>query len=515
MINPNMNRLHDSWIFFGFVWICFMSVTLWPFISNEYPGLADYANHLARLHLLTGHAHSGWEEYYSVHHSIVPNLALDVVAGFLVECGLSPEVALRVFAAAANLLVVLGITYISSRVNDRRPPFLALWGFPIAFNRYYIWGFLNYQFAIGLGLFVFGLWVYGRRRRAGALSCLDQAFVSLSLILILICHLMGYAVTMLCMGLHTLSQMLRAETMSQGKIRCAAQAGLVILPSVLVYIFVCDHSASEYPTVYQDVAYSKMCGLASPFFTYHLWLVPLLGVAFLLSVFVAISSGAKSLKDRIRQAYSWSAWIVITGLLVAFLLAPAAMMNSYFLDRRLFAPVSFIALALIACRLSFTRAMAIISLAFICHLSGVITVNDVWETQSKSMREIRLAFEQIEVGSKVAGLSISDTNQMPLPPLQHAVTMAVYTRAAFVPTMFAKPINAESVAFNPPYDQYARTQGTFVHGISPKFMANMIDWARHYDYVLVTYADQVPGAPDGMSLITTGEHFMLFKVDQQ
>lgn len=506
------NRLVDSWLAFALIASCFTGLTLWPFIFNEFLGLADYANHLARLHLLTGHAQSGWEEYYYIDHAIVPNLALDIIAALFVECGLSPGVALRVFVALANLLVVFGVIYISSRANDGRPPWLALWAFPIAFNRYFIWGFLNYYFAVGVGLFVFGLWVYGKRRRGGTLSFVDQASLSVALVFIMFGHLMGYAVTLLCMGLHTLSEMLRAQHGLRGAIRCAASGLLVILPSVLAYVFVCDHSASDYPIVYLDTLYSKLAGLASPFFAYDLRLAALAAVAFVASVLVAVAGKNKTFKDMALGAYSRSAWFVIVGLFIVFLLAPAGMMNSYFLDKRLFSPVSFVALGLLACRLNIPRASVITLLAFASHLLIVVSVHDVWQVHSRSMREIRSALERVELGSKIVGISFGDTHRMPIPPLQHAVTMAVYTRAAFVPSLFARPINAESVAFRDTYDYNPRVQDARDYSLPAQEMAHLFDSIDQYDYALVTHANQVPSIPGDLRMLAEGEHFRLFEL---
>ena len=104
---------------------------------------------------------------------------------------------------------------------------------------------------------------------------------------------------------------------------------------------------------------------------------------------------------------------------------------------------------------------------------------------------------------------------MPTPPLQHMVSLAAFLKGAFVPTLFAKPINEESIAFNPPYDKRAYTTGTYVYKDSLAIMRYVCDYhqnASYYDYVLVTYMTKKPKVPDCLNVIASGQHFNLYKV---
>lgn len=514
MTKFELKDIEQSWFFYTCVLIIFTGITLWPFVFNEYLGLSDYANHLARLHLLTGHAVDGWQKYYSIDHAIIPNLALDLVAGMLVDNGVSPETALRTFAALTNLLVVFGVVYVATCINNGRPPWLALWAFPLAFNRYFIWGFLNYFFAIGFGLFLFGLWISSRKDTKKRIRFSTEILISVTLIFLLLCHLMGYALILLCMGLYVLVQLIKVETTWKGRIAHATQAALMVIPSMLVYFFVCEHSSVEYPVVYQDILQSKISGIFSPFLSYRFSMIPVFLGGFLFSVLLVSTSRTRTLKENLLRSYPQGTGYIVIALLITFFVAPSAMMNSYFLDKRIFVVIVLVALSLIVYRINYTKIFVIVSLAFGCHFIRVVEINDLWAQQTQGMNEIKVALNQIKMGSKIESYNFTDDEFMPLPPLQHAVSMAIYRRAAFVPTIFAKPINTESIAMNPPYDKWGYSNGTYKYEFAHIHMRNVCKNADFYEYILVTYINEFPKLPQCMSLITSGSHFKLFKVNK-
>ncbi len=192
-----INTLKDSWRIFWSCTLLLIGITLVPFIINDYPGLADYSNHLTRLHLLTGQASNGWHEFYSLKFELIPNLALDIIGSYFVELGLSPEVALRVFSAISILLVAAGTYAVSINLN-KQPPWLAMWAFIFIFNRYFIWGFLNYFFSLGLAFLIFAFWIATQKSPNSNIQFLSKLAVSLLLMTSLLSHLMGYAIALIC-----------------------------------------------------------------------------------------------------------------------------------------------------------------------------------------------------------------------------------------------------------------------------------------------------------------------------
>lgn len=501
--------LEKSWPFFGTVFTLLAALTLWPFIANEYPGMSDYANHLARLHLLTGHAVEGWQKYYSVDHALIPNLALDVIAGALVKLGLSPELALRIFTAVTNLILVFGVATISWVVN-KRPPWLTLLIFPLAFNRYYVWGFLNYFFAVGLSLLLFAFYIYSKKFEK-KYKLTSELITSLMLMIILLSHLMGYAIALLCIGVYELRFILLGKDWLE-RLKMLTRCSLVVVPSLFIYVFLCEHSTTKYPIVYQDVFQSKMSGLLSPFLSYQLKLIPLYVAGLFLSLWFALSSKTRTLRENFIRAFPNYTGFVPLALFVVFLIAPSAMMNSYFLDKRLFTVVIYLALGLMVYQVNTGRASLMITIVFILHAAKVFEVNQIWAEQSKGMKEIIKALDSVKIGSKIESYNFTDDELMPLPPLQHAVSAAIYKRATFVPTVFAKPVNAESIVMNPPYDAWGYSNGTYKYTYSGLHMRNVCKNGNFYEYVMITFINTIPKVPSCAEPIKKGRYFILYQV---
>src|SRR4051812_17929790 len=101
-------RALDKLLFFG-VAIAAAIVLVLPIALARYPAMADYANHLARAQIIVDEKLAGHEHpYYAVREALVSNLALDMLVPLGTRTGLSTNDALRIFAALALLLPVIG-----------------------------------------------------------------------------------------------------------------------------------------------------------------------------------------------------------------------------------------------------------------------------------------------------------------------------------------------------------------------------------------------------------------------
>src|SRR5687767_10369168 len=61
------------------LYILVMMLTLVPFIIFDMPGLTDYPNHLARMHLLTDGLQHPAARFYDIAWFLTPNLGMDIV----------------------------------------------------------------------------------------------------------------------------------------------------------------------------------------------------------------------------------------------------------------------------------------------------------------------------------------------------------------------------------------------------------------------------------------------------
>jgi hypothetical protein len=505
-----LKNINNSWTLFWSLSLLLLLLTIYPFINNDYPALADYANHLSRLHLLTGTVADGWQEYYSIQEEIIANLALDVIASWLVKLGLSPEVALRIFAAAACLVVISGVYAVACAIN-LTPPWLVLWTFLFVFNRYFIWGFLNYFFSVGLGLILFSVWIRAHQYKKITQTKL-QFLVGVLLIPVLLCHLMGYAIALLCIFLYEAGLAYSKKADFKSIIFNQLNVVSKFIPSLLFYLFVCAHGEG-YEIIYQDVIRSKVSGITSPFLSYNFYLIYLYATTFTVSIYFATK---KLNLKKLAVIFPNYAFIIPTTFFVLFLVLPSAMMGSYYLDKRIFVIVFFTALALAVINFNTKNTLILISAVVFSQIIKVAEVNLVWQEQSKDVKEILNAFEQMTPNARIESYNFGDDYFMPTPPIQHIVTLAIYKNGAFVPTLFARPSNIESIKYKPPYDLRAYTTGTYHQKDSLQMMAYGCEpfyTHPYYDYTLVTFMSQKPKVPECYKALKEGKHFVLYEVN--
>lgn len=121
------------------------------------PAMPDYPAHLATYHLIAGEA----SRFYAVVWAPLPNLAGEILIPWLGR--LMPlEVAAKIFLSLAVMFWVAGPALIQ-RALYGRAGVTALAAAVFAYNVNFMWGFLNYYFAAGLCLVLFGLWIRSAR----------------------------------------------------------------------------------------------------------------------------------------------------------------------------------------------------------------------------------------------------------------------------------------------------------------------------------------------------------------
>ena len=140
------------------LWFLCAAIALAPLCLVHVPGLGDYLNHLARMHVLVNIGHSpALQLYYQVHWSPIPYLAMDAVVPLLARI-LPIYVAGKVFVIACVVLPVAGTACLHYVVHRRVSPVpLAAW--LVSYNTLLSFGFLNYLFSLGFALFLFSGWV--------------------------------------------------------------------------------------------------------------------------------------------------------------------------------------------------------------------------------------------------------------------------------------------------------------------------------------------------------------------
>jgi hypothetical protein len=438
-----------------------------PVAWNEYPAMADYPNHLARLHLLTQElARATPSRYYEVRHAFTPNIALDAVAGVLVAAGMPLNAAMRLFAGLALLLPILGAALLGWAVH-RSTPWFALMGFAVAFHRYWIWGFLNYSFTLGLALLSAAGWIATRDGMGLRRPWLHAVLFGALGLVILCFHGASFGIyALLVLGFEARRLLIRSTRSSAVR----RLAGAFAIPALAyLSVFALFGRGSGGGAQWTDLLNSKIAGLVSPFFSY----------------------------DQ-RIAF-------------AFVCVPTNMLGVGMLDRRLMPAVALAGVGLAQTRMGTRAVLAIACVAVALTGLKVWEVQRAWQESSRAFASVRSALTTLEPGSRLMTQVLMDGTRMEYPPVRHTGAFAIVDRDAFIPNLFAFPQLPYSVA----YKQNAWELVTLGDDVLVP-PGGSVDWTLvcgHYDAVLVFAARNRGVASPCGSVVASGPGFSLFAIE--
>ena len=132
---------------------------LTPIWMVEFPPLLDYPNHLARSFVL---AHLNdpaftFSKFYRADWGAYPYLGMDAVLALLGR--LFPiETAGRIFLSLCALALPASAWFFLRQTNPGEDS-TALWTLLIAWNVFFLEGFLNFDLSLAVGLLALGLWL--------------------------------------------------------------------------------------------------------------------------------------------------------------------------------------------------------------------------------------------------------------------------------------------------------------------------------------------------------------------
>src|SRR5258708_35451451 len=95
--------------------IVLTALSLLPTLLVDIPAMADYLNHLARMHLLVDAGTANENPYYEISFALYPNLAMDLIVPQLARF-LQVEQATRFFFFISEVLIVTRAIILESRI---------------------------------------------------------------------------------------------------------------------------------------------------------------------------------------------------------------------------------------------------------------------------------------------------------------------------------------------------------------------------------------------------------------
>lgn len=485
-----------------------ISVPVW---THPVPPLSDYANHLARMHVI---AKLGTDtmlaQYYQIDWQIIPNLTMDLVVPLLGRF-MRIYLAGQLFIVFTFVLIVSGVMALSRSLLGRWSA-VPLMATPLLYNYVFLVGLMNYIFGMGLALWALAGWIWLRERAWPLRLALATVFV----IALFFCHL--FAVGLFGVGLlaHELWRLRQAsdKPLAQ-RLAVFVSAGLPFLPVLPLLM------ASPTLNLAGDVSWEPRGKLDGLMYVIELYSDI---VAFAMAATIAGAATWAARRGLLRvHPMAWALLAVGTAVYLAL---PRIMFATYMSDQRL--PIA-LALMLIGC-VDVSLQHRLVRRAFIAVLLTlatvrVIEVNVSWANLSTTTSEFRNSIKRIKPGSKVlvaygtatGGDDVSDLG------LVHAACLAIIERSALVTTAFTVE-GKQILRVRPEYRGLVDTEdGTpptlntlllAAHDTPGEDEPYWNGWPARYDYLYILFTDDETENPDPdlLTLVQNGSRFQLYRI---
>lgn len=200
------------------------AMLLAPIWTAAFPPLLDYPNHLARAFVLAhlNDSHFSFRQFYRADWGAYPYLGMDASLAVLVR--LFPiETAGRVYLS----LCVLGLpaaAWFFLRQAQPDSEAASLWSLLIAYNVFFLEGFLNFDLSLAVGFLALGLWLrWLARSGTGRWIAALLAFTALYFT-----HLLGFGIAGLILAAYL--------ALSRRPIRDWLWSGALALPGLAFYL---------------------------------------------------------------------------------------------------------------------------------------------------------------------------------------------------------------------------------------------------------------------------------------
>jgi hypothetical protein len=515
----------------GPLYVLFVGFILFPVFLVSIPPLADYPNHLARMHILSAADPAGnIDNNYLTNWRLIPDLAMDLIV-LPLSWVMPLEIAGRLFIILTCALLVLGTICLHRTLYGR----VGLW--PLAsllfmYNYVLLWGFLNFLFTAGLSLLTFSAWIASERWHS---SYRIPLFAAISALLLLF-HLFAFGFYGLLILSFELGNSARRNALWSEVVSLSTKL-LQFLPSILLWGFSLKNAGPIYYG-YGTLLHKFFAVMAPFIFNTPPALPDLMTFAAALSLFyVGFRSGALRLAPKMRAP--------LAAMIIVAVLMPEWTAGSWSADIRLPVLLPFVAIG--ATELKCSRKIAAVLLA----LSGlalltvrVWAVSQTWIDADRRFNEVRLAAQNIAPGSRllqvasdfpdreheIDGVSTMLALRSPI-SLLHIAALAVIDRDVFIPSLFTgwTPIapSGRNAGMSrtlggvlSPAQLLERSSPLASEAAESELRPNALgeppccyDWPKTFDYVLWVDFGEVPKViPDQLELSASGSFFHIYRV---
>jgi hypothetical protein len=505
------------------LFVVLAAITSIPIVLYPWPPLADYINHLSRMHIIaTIGSDPDLARFYEVNWQIIPNLMMDLVVPVL-EQVMNIYVAGQVYTIASFVLILSGTLALNRRLYGHWSV-LPLIAFPLLYNNVFLVGTMNYVFGIGLSIWALVAWISLRERSIVLRFAISTLFV----LALFFCHLFSvglYGLGLLAFELHRLGQFyvrqprpLTTDLLGKRSLLRFIEFCAAGLPFVPVLPLLMMSPTWNLRGTFQWELYGKIDGLIYVVEVYSHF------AAFLLTGMVAFAAGW-GMRHRALKFHSFG-WVLLALGSITYLVMPRIIFETYMADQRL--PISLAFMVIACAHLNLRHQYVRTGFATVLVLLLAIRVFEVqtfWTDLSRTTTSFRDSVRHVDRGSKVlvayadpdAGDDVRDLG------LVHAACLAIIERSALVTTAFTV-VGKQILHMRPEYRARVDSEdGTppsveqlmkAAEAPDPDHKAYWSRWTSDFDYVYMLFTDPDFENPDPARLtaIYAGERFVLYQI---
>jgi hypothetical protein len=444
-----------------------------PVLMCDTLPLFDYPNHMARMHVIADIGGSATlQRYYAVVWRPLPNLAMDLLV--------PPLARLVPLAWAGKLFVLLTLLLLAGGAVTLHRVLFGRWsawpclGFLFLYSRTLLWGFLNYLFGLGLGLFALALWIALARRGAA----LRLAVGTLAALLLFFAHLLACGLYGVLVAGHAAGVAWRRRAMPRRALAELLIAGLPFLPPLAILVLLTPGSAGgaiAYGSLLRkaDLLFSVFDDYSRPFDVAGFVLLAL-------ALLAAFWRGVARLE---------SAMAAPLGLLaLVYLVMPDQLATASGADHRIPVMLGLVLVASSRWTGPSRGGMLFLAGGLLLFLLRLAVLTAHWQASDRVYAELRPALQSLPEGARLAVAYPAEAVNSQPTPLVHFPAFAVVGRDAFVPTLFAYPTQ-QPLALRPPWQALSkrlspeRLWSAFIGGGPPLDGAERAALAR-YDHIV-------------------------------
>jgi len=475
-----------------------------PALLVDIPAMLDYPNYLARMYLRVSSGTPSENPFYQINWALYPNLAMDILVPPAARFA-GVELTTKLLYIFSNLLLVTGSMAIEYRVKGKVivsvfTSMMFLYCIPLT------WGFLNFQFGLGLALWAIAAWLSFAN---GQWPC--RALIhSIAVFALFLAHSLALGIYGASIGLCELWRFFAK--------RSALQATLVTFVTmaapVIILLSLIVAAGGSVPFGWTITGWSGSGKLLEFWNLISGYSIALSSISIVLLLLVIIA-------NRRHLSIVGAGVLVLPGLAGLFLAMPSWLFDVPFVDVRVLAASGFIAPAFISVtdqQAARRLALVVAAIAF----TNTAHVSHVWLSYRDSYRSMKSSFDLLKKGSLVlVGTSRDDFNLSEV-PINHAPTLAVHYADALVSSFFLFP----GVNLRPEFrhldgrQTIHRTPAPAPIGVLEAIARNRLsnapaflrDWHLDFDYLYLVGPHVANPIPELLEEIAVHERFTLYRI---